>query len=91
MECYHPFQWALLPATYHALPTLSTNPYQGPGVFYFSEAVQVNISDSKLDIHIYYIPPQTTDGSPGLVMVCHHGVDFASLSFALFAKEGVII
>ena len=53
--------------------------------------MQVNISDSKLDVHMYYIPPQTTDGSPGLVMVCHHGVDFASLSFALFAKEEVII
>lgn len=83
-----------------ALPSLSMgppssriprtpNPEYEPisGASYFSEAVQVNVPDSKLDARVYYTPPQTTDGSPGSVMVCHHGAGFAGLSFALFAKE----
>jgi protein phosphatase methylesterase 1 len=82
-----------------ALPSLSTsasgrlprtpNPEYEPisGASYFSEAVQVNVPASKLDFRVYYTPPQTTDGSPGSVMVCHHGAGFAGLSFALFAKE----
>jgi len=83
-----------------ALPSLSMgpppsrlprtpNPEYEPisGASYFSEAVQVNVSDSKLDVRVYYTPPQTTDGSPGSVMVCHHGAGFSGLSFALFAKE----
>jgi protein phosphatase methylesterase 1 len=83
-----------------ALPSLSIssstsrlprtpNPEYMPmsGASYFSEAVQVNVPASKLDIRVYYTPPQTTDGSPGSVMVCHHGAGFAGLSFALFAKE----
>jgi len=57
------------------------------GASYFSEAVQVNVPASKLDFRVYYTPPQTTDNSPGSVMVCHHGAGFAGLSFALFAKE----
>jgi protein phosphatase methylesterase 1 len=83
-----------------ALPTISTsspasrlprtpNPEYEPisGASYFSEAVQVNVPASKLDFRVYYTPPQTADGSPGSVMVCHHGAGFAGLSFALFAKE----
>jgi protein phosphatase methylesterase 1 len=83
-----------------ALPSISTsspasrlprtpNPEYEPisGASYFSEAVQVNVPASKLDFRVYYTPPQTTDGSPGSVMVCHHGAGFAGLSFALFAKE----
>jgi protein phosphatase methylesterase 1 len=68
---------------------LTPNPKYTPisGASYFSEAVQVNVPASKLDIRVYYTPPQTTDGSPGSVMVCHHGAGFAGLSFALFAKE----
>ncbi len=78
-----------------ALPSLSTrlprtpNPEYAPlsGASYFSEAVQVDVPASKLDVRVYYTPPQTTDGSAGSVMVCHHGAGFAGLSFALFAKE----
>ena len=83
-----------------ALPSLSIsstatrlprtpNPEYMPisGGSYFSEAVQVNVPESKLDFRVYYTPPQTTDGSPGSVMVCHHGAGFAGLSFALFAGE----
>ena len=83
-----------------ALPSLSMgppssrlprtpNPAYEPisGASYFSEAVQVNVPDSKLDVRVYYTPPQTPDGSPGSVMVCHHGAGFAGLSFAPFAKE----
>ncbi len=83
-----------------ALPSLSTsaaagrlprtpNPEYEPisGASYFSEAVQVNVPVSKLDFRVYYTPPQTSDGSPGSVIVCHHGAGFAGLSFALFAKE----
>jgi protein phosphatase methylesterase 1 len=83
-----------------ALPSLSTsrspnrlprtpNPEYAPisGAPYFSEAVQVNVPASKLDVRVYYTPPQTTDGSPGSLMVCHHGAGFAGLSFALFAKQ----
>ena len=83
-----------------ALPSISTsspanrlprtpNPKYEPisGASYFSEAVQVNVPASDLDFRVYYTPPQTTDGSPGSVMVCHHGAGFAGLSFALFAKE----
>ncbi len=82
-----------------ALPSLSTSassrlprtpdPEYEPisGASYFSEAVQVNVPPSKLYFRVYYTPPQTTDGSPGSVMVCHHGAGFAGLSFALFAKE----
>jgi protein phosphatase methylesterase 1 len=83
-----------------ALPSLSKgppstrlprtpNPEYAPvsGASYFSEAVEVNVPESKLDVRVYYTPPQTTDGSPGSVMVCHHGAGFAGLSFALFAKE----
>ncbi|KAI9442472.1 protein phosphatase methylesterase [Lactarius indigo] len=83
-----------------ALPSLSTssspsrlprtpNPEYAPisGASYFSEAVQVDVPASKLDVRVYYTPPQTTDGGAGSVMVCHHGAGFAGLSFALFAKE----
>ena len=83
-----------------ALPSLSTcpppsrlprtpNPEYAPisGASYFSEAVQVNVPASKLDVRVYYIPPQPIDHSPGSVMICHHGAGFAGLSFALFAKE----
>ncbi|KAI0302601.1 protein phosphatase methylesterase [Russula brevipes] len=83
-----------------ALPSLSTsrppnrlprtpNPEYAPisGAPYFSEAVQVNVPASKLDVRVYYTPPQTTDGNPGSLMVCHHGAGFAGLSFALFAKQ----
>ena len=83
-----------------ALPSISTNspasrlprtpnPEYEPisGASYFSEAVQVNVPASKLDFRVYYTPPQTSDGSPGSVMVCHHGAGFAGLTFALFAKE----
>lgn len=65
------------------------NPEYAPisGASYFSEAVQVDVPASKLDVRVYYTPPQTTDGSAGSVMVCHHGAGFAGLSFALFAKE----
>jgi len=83
-----------------ALPSLSMgppssrlprtpNPEYEPisGASYFSEAVQVSVPDSKLDVRVYYTPPQTTDGSPGSVMVCHHGAGIAGLSFALFSKE----
>ena len=83
-----------------ALPSLSMgpptsrlprtpNPEYAPisGASYFSEAVQVDIPASKLDVRVYYTPPQTTDGSAGSVMVCHHGAGFGGLSFALFAKE----
>jgi protein phosphatase methylesterase 1 len=83
-----------------ALPSLSIsspasrlprtpNPEYAPisGASYFSEAVQVDVPASRLDVRVYYTPPQTTDGSPGSVMVCHHGAGFAGLSFALFAKE----
>jgi protein phosphatase methylesterase 1 len=82
-----------------ALPSISTsspasrlprtpNPEYEPisGASYFSEAVQVNVPASKLDFRVYYTPPQTTDGSPGSVMVCHHGAGFAGLSFALFRQ-----
>jgi protein phosphatase methylesterase 1 len=82
------------------LPSISTsssasrllrtpNPEYEPisGASYFSEAVQVSVPASKLDFRVYYAPPQTSDGSPGSVMVCHHGAGFAGLSFALFAKE----
>jgi len=82
------------------LPSISTsspasrlprtpNPEYEPisGASYFTEAVQVNVPASKLDFRVYYTPPQTTDGNPGSVMVCHHGAGFAGLSFALFAKE----
>jgi protein phosphatase methylesterase 1 len=70
-------------------PPRTPNPAYIPisGASYFSEAVQVDVPASKLDIRVYYTPPQTTDGSPGSVMVCHHGAGFAGLSFALFAKE----
>ncbi|KAI0259130.1 protein phosphatase methylesterase [Gloeopeniophorella convolvens] len=54
---------------------------------YFSDAVQVEVPESKLDVCVYYTPPQTADGSAGSVMVCHHGAGFSGLSFALFAKE----
>jgi protein phosphatase methylesterase 1 len=83
-----------------ALPSLSAdspssrlprtpNPEYAPisGASYFSEAVQVDVPASKIDVRVYYTPPQTTDGSAGSVMVCHHGAGFAGLSFALFAKE----
>ena len=83
-----------------ALPSLSIsstatrlprtpNPEYMPisGASYFYEAVQVNVPESNLDFRVYYTPPQTTDGSPGSVMVCHHGAGFAGLSFALFAGE----
>ena len=65
------------------------NPEYAPisGASYFAEAVQVDVPASKLDIRVYYTPPQTTDGSAGSVMICHHGAGFAGLSFALFAKE----
>jgi protein phosphatase methylesterase 1 len=65
------------------------NPEYAPisGASYFSEAVQVDVPASKLDVRVYYTPPQTTDGSAGSVMICHHGAGFAGLSFALFAKE----
>lgn len=65
------------------------NPEYAPisGASYFSEAVQVDVPASKLDVRVYYTPPQTTDGDAGSVMVCHHGAGFAGLSFALFAKE----
>ena len=70
-------------------PPRTPNPEYIPisGASYFSEAVQVNVPASKLDIRVYYTPPQTTDGNPGSVMVCHHGAGFAGLSYALFAKE----
>ncbi|KAI0000491.1 protein phosphatase methylesterase [Russula vinacea] len=83
-----------------ALPSLSIsspasrlprtpNPEYAPisGASYFSEAVQVDVPASKLDVRVYYTPPQTSDGSLGSVMVCHHGAGFAGLSFALLAKE----
>ncbi|KAH9176709.1 protein phosphatase methylesterase [Lactarius sanguifluus] len=83
-----------------ALPSLSTsspssrlprtpNPEYAPisGASYFSDAVQVDVPASKLDVRVYYTPPQTTDDGVGSVMVCHHGAGFAGLSFALFAKE----
>ncbi|KAI0305478.1 protein phosphatase methylesterase [Multifurca ochricompacta] len=83
-----------------ALPSLSLsppinrlprtpNPEYAPvsGASYFSQAVQVDVPASKLDVRVYYTPPQTTDGSAGSVIVCHHGAGFAGLSFALFAKE----
>lgn len=83
-----------------ALPSLSMgppanrlprtpNPEYAPisGASYFSEAVQINVPESKLDFRVYYTPPQTMDDNPGSVMVCHHGAGFAGLSFALFAKE----
>jgi protein phosphatase methylesterase 1 len=86
--------------SFGALPSFSTsspasrlprtpNPEYEPisGASYFSEAVQVNVPASKLDFRVYYTPPQTSDGSPGSVMVCHHGAGFAGLTFALFAKE----
>ncbi|KAI9446926.1 protein phosphatase methylesterase [Russula earlei] len=86
--------------TIGALPSLSTrhptprvprtpNPEYAPlsGASFFSEAVQVNVPASKLDVRVYYTPPQTADSSPGSVMICHHGAGFAGLSFALFAKE----
>jgi protein phosphatase methylesterase 1 len=65
------------------------NPEYEPisGASYFSEAVQVDVPASKLDVRVYYTPPQTKDGSAGSVMVCHHGAGFGGLSFALFAKE----
>ena len=82
------------------LPSLSTdspttrlprtpNPEYAPisGASYFSEAVQVDVPASKLDVRVYYTPPQTADGSAGSVMICHHGAGFSGLSFALFAKE----
>jgi protein phosphatase methylesterase 1 len=75
------------PATNH-LPR-TPNPEYEPisGASYFSEAVQVDVPASKLDVRVYYTPPQTTDGSAGSVIVCHHGAGFGGLSFALFAKE----
>jgi protein phosphatase methylesterase 1 len=76
------------PASASRLPR-TPNPEYAPisGASYFSEAVQVNVPESKLDVRVYYTPPQTADGDPGSVMVCHHGAGFAALSFALFAKE----
>ncbi|KAI0256239.1 protein phosphatase methylesterase [Lactifluus subvellereus] len=70
-------------------PPRTPNPEYAPisGASYFSEAVQVDVQASKLDVRVYYTPPQTTDGSAGSVMVCHHGAGFGGLSFALFAKE----
>jgi protein phosphatase methylesterase 1 len=83
-----------------ALPSLSSgppttrlprtpNPEYEPisGASYFSEAVQVDVPASKLDFRVYYTPPQTTDGSAGSVMICHHGAGFGGLSFALFSEN----
>jgi protein phosphatase methylesterase 1 len=74
--------------TANRLPRTPNPEYEAiSGASYFSEAVEVNVPASKLDVRVYYTPPQTTDGSAGSVMVCHHGAGFSGLSFALFAKE----
>jgi protein phosphatase methylesterase 1 len=87
-----------------ALPSLSMgpptkrlprtpNPEYEPisGASYFSEAVQVDVSASKLDVRVYYTPPQTTGRSAGSIMICHHGAGFGGLSFALFSENVKIL
>ncbi|ETW82639.1 Esterase/lipase/thioesterase [Heterobasidion irregulare TC 32-1] len=55
---------------------------------YFSEALQVAVPPSALDMRVYYTPPRVPQGDgTGTVMVCHHGAGFSGLSFACFAKE----
>ncbi|KAG8701070.1 Protein with carboxyl methyl esterase activity, partial [Ceratobasidium sp. 395] len=52
---------------------------------YLTQAAQVSVPTSNLDVRVYYTPPSVT-GPEGTVLVCHHGAGYSSLSFACFAK-----
>ncbi|KAI0064955.1 protein phosphatase methylesterase [Artomyces pyxidatus] len=56
------------------------------GASFFSDALQVDVPASQLDMRVYYTAPQARQGA-GTVMVCHHGAGFSGLSFACFSKE----
>ncbi|EIM90705.1 protein phosphatase methylesterase [Stereum hirsutum FP-91666 SS1] len=72
-----------------AKPRRTPNPELTPlsAAEYFSQALQVAVPASKLDVRIYYTPPKVTADETGTVMVCHHGAGFSGLTFACFAKE----
>lgn len=74
---------------FRAKPRRTPNPELTPlsAAEYFSQALQVAVPASKLDVRIYYTPPKVTADETGTVMVCHHGAGFSALSFACFAKE----
>ncbi|KZT73526.1 protein phosphatase methylesterase, partial [Daedalea quercina L-15889] len=55
---------------------------------YFTQATQVAVQDSGLDVRAYYTPPRASEGGDtGTVMVCHHGAGQSALTFALAAGE----